>query len=92
MSELITTIINAVAGTLVKFLCAILPTSPFQKFIHYIGELKYIEYINWIVPVGVLIAITEAWLTCVLAYYAYRFIMGLIRSTIATIASFTSPL
>lgn len=88
MLELLQKIVNSIAGVLIDFLCAVLPQSPFKAFIHYIADLKYIEYINWVIPVNVLIAITEAWLTCVLAYYAFQFLMGLIKSTIATISEF----
>lgn len=55
---------------------AILPSTPFSSFLQQMAELPYLNYINWIIPIGRCAAVMAAWWTCVVVYYAVRWILG----------------
>lgn len=54
-----------------SFLLNILPLSPFAPVIDKLGELPYVGYINYFVPVGTCIKIGEAWLAAIALFYAW---------------------
>ena len=81
MNKILNFILNSVANPVIAFICAILPASPFQSFIRSnIYNNKYLQMINYFVPVGVFISIGEAWLTCIALYYLYQFVFKLYTS------------
>lgn len=81
MNKILNFILNSVANPVIAFICAILPDSPFQSFISSnIYNNKYLQMINYFVPVGVFISIGEAWLTCIALYYLYQFVFKLYTS------------
>lgn len=57
-----------------------LPTSPFQAFINACGDLPYLGWLNWFVPVGQMVAVGEAWLVAVGLFYLYSIVLRWIRA------------
>lgn len=43
------------------WLYSILPHSPFRGFIDAIGDIPYLKYANWFLPITEVIVILEAW-------------------------------
>lgn len=66
-----TDILQAALSLILK----ILPKSPFQEFINLTNANDVLGYFNYFVPVGEMIAIGQAWLSCVGIYYAYVLIL-----------------
>lgn len=61
---------------LVVELCtAILPTSPFQTFMDYFSQFEYLPYINYFLPIDAFCAVFELWLTSVIMWYVWCFVM-----------------
>ena len=64
-------------GILDGFLEAVVkvfPQSPFIEPIAELGELPFLGYLNWFVPVGDLLKIGALWLTAIGLYYLYSVI------------------
>lgn len=57
-------------------LLALLPSTPFLKFLREMQTLPYLNYINWILPIGRCLTVMTVWWTCVVVYYAARWILG----------------
>lgn len=65
-----------------KFLQAVLslfPLSPFREVIEELGNLPYLGYINWFVPIGDFVKIGTVWLAAIAAYYAWSIIARWIK-------------
>lgn len=63
-----------------KLLITVLPDSPFNKFISALASNDFLKYLNWFIPVGNMIAIGEAWLTCIAIYYVYQLILRWVKA------------
>ena len=63
-----------------EWVLGLLPTSPFQSFINACGDLPYLGWLNWFIPVGQMVAIGEAWLVAVGLFYLYSIILRWIRA------------
>ena len=61
----------AVAG----ILFALLPVSPFQSLVAEIGEIPYLGYISWVLPVGKMLKVLTIWATAVGAFYGISWIL-----------------
>lgn len=59
---------------------ALLPTSPFTRYINALDDLPYLSYLNWFVPVTTFIAIGQAWLTAIALFYVYSIILRWIKA------------
>ena len=73
------TILNAVQ-TLLEWVLKLLPTSPFISFIDEIGNLPYLGWLNWFIPIGSFIAVGEAWLVSVGIFYLYSIVLRWIKA------------
>lgn len=62
---------NGLFGAFSETLVHALPLSPFAEFISSIGELPYLSWLNWVLPVGLFLKIGAAWLTAIGVFYAY---------------------
>lgn len=71
ISELLT----AFAGSLAK----VLPTSPFQQYIKLFGDLPYLGYLNWFIPVRALVNIGMAWLSVIAMFYLYSIVLRWVK-------------
>lgn len=58
----------------------VLPTSPFKDFINALGELPYLGYLNYFVPIGTFIKIGTAWLGAIALFYLYSIVLRWIRA------------
>lgn len=50
---------------------SVLPLSPFSAAIASLGEVPYLGYINYFVPVGTILKIGAAWLGAITLFYLY---------------------
>ena len=66
---------NALFNQLLGWVLALLPKSPFIKFINAVDEIPYLSNLNWFFPVSECIAIMEAFLMVVAVYYVYQAIL-----------------
>ncbi len=54
-------------------LISLLPKSPFQGFLASIElNQKYVEWLNWFIPVGGIITVIETWLLAIAGFYIYK--------------------
>lgn len=72
MTELVTRFLD--------WVLALLPTSPFAKFLDACSNLPYLGWFNWFVPIGQMIAIGEAWLVAIGIFYLYSIILRWIHA------------
>ncbi len=54
-------------GLLISTLINLLPDSPFTILSNL--EVSFLNYLNWIIPVGTFIGIIEVWLIAIATYY-----------------------
>jgi hypothetical protein len=65
-------------GGAIGWVVNLLPNSPFTSIDNSsVGE--YLSSLSWIIPFSQIIAIGEAWLTVIIAYYIYSVIMRWIK-------------
>lgn len=76
MLDFMTSIIEKFLDWVLK----LLPTSPFTSFIEACGNLPYLGWLNWFIPVGQMIAIGEAWLIAIGLFYLYSIVLRWIRA------------
>lgn len=74
------TFMKEIVGQLLKWVLALLPTSPFTSFINACENLPYLGWLNWFIPVGQMIAIGEAWLVAIGLFYLYSIILRWIKA------------
>lgn len=71
-------IINAVFGWLIDAVIAVLqllPESPIQKIASYEGAKDIIGYLNWFIPVGMMVNTMGAVLAASLVWYGVRWVL-----------------
>lgn len=71
MMELINKFANA--------LMAVLPTSPFQKYLSEFSDLPYLGWLNWFIPIGSMVKIGVSWLGVIALFYLYSIIMRWVK-------------
>lgn len=62
------------------FAIALLPESPFTVFTIAIKNLPYLDVLNWFIPVSEIVAIGQAWLLAVTAFYIASLILRWIKA------------
>lgn len=62
------------------FAIALLPESPFTVFTMAIQNLPYLDILNWFIPVSEIVAIGQAWLLAVTAFYIASLILRWIKA------------
>lgn len=62
------------------FAFALLPSSPFTAFTSAITNLPYLDILNWFLPVTEMIAIGQAWLVAITAFYIVSLILSWIKA------------
>lgn len=70
---------NALQG-FVDLILAILPNSPFRKFIDTFNSIPFLEALNWVIPIDVFILIGEGWLVAISIFYIYSAILRWIKA------------
>lgn len=67
MLDWMSSIFDSFAGSLKN----VLPTSPFSQFIKQFGDLPYLGWVNWFVPIGPALNILTVWLAAIAVFYIY---------------------
>ena len=62
------------------FALSLLPSSPFVAFIDAIGSIPYLDVLNWFLPVSEMLAIGQAWLTSITAFYVISLVLRWIKA------------
>lgn len=65
---------------LLEGIIKLLPTSPFSEFIEELGNIPYVAYINWFIPIGRFVTIGVAWLSAISIYYMLMILLRWIRA------------
>lgn len=68
------------SNTILNQLLKLLPQDPIQPFFIRLGELPYLSYVNWFVPVGDILNITLAWVGAIAIFYIYQFVLRWIKA------------
>lgn len=71
--------IKAALIMIANSILSVLPDSPFSAFIDKISEIPELGYLNYFIPVSEMIAIGEAWLTCIALFYLYQAVLRFVR-------------
>ncbi|MFP5527728.1 hypothetical protein ACLGL1_04525 [Peptococcus simiae] len=71
LSKFIQLFINLIGGAF-GILLAVLPKSPLQSMLSYTGAFSdFLGVCSFFIPIGAMIAITQAWLVAVALYYIH---------------------
>lgn len=65
--------------SLLNYVIALLPVSPFRKFIDEFSNIPYLGYLNWFFPVGKILEVGAAWLAVIALFYIYSVIMRWVK-------------
>lgn len=57
-----------------NWLVSVLPQSPFRPYIEQFQKLPYLGYLNWFIPVGVIVKVFFAYLGAISLFYVYSII------------------
>lgn len=63
-----------------NFLIQFLPTSPFKRAMNLIGNIPYIQEINWFIPIDDMVLILMYWGSAITLYYGYMVILRWIKA------------
>ncbi len=72
--------VNDMLTSFLTIVFSILPTSPFSSAIDAIGNIPFLETLNWFIPIGTFIAIGEGWLLAIATFYIYSAILRWIKA------------
>ena len=62
------------------FAFSLLPASPFKAFIEAMGSIPYLDVLNCFLPVSEMLAIGQAWLTAITAFYIISLVLRWIKA------------
>lgn len=66
METIIKFIITVALAGVLLFL---LPATPFTEIISIIGELPYVSYIAWFLPIRGIVSVTTIWVSTIFSYF-----------------------
>lgn len=66
METIIKFIITVALATI---LLALLPSTPFTAMISAVGQLPYIQYVAWFIPISEIISTTLIWVSTIFSYF-----------------------
>lgn len=61
-------------GAFAEKLLAVLPTSPFARYIDAFGDMPFLGWLNWFIPIKACLVVFSAWLVAVGLFNAYSVI------------------
>lgn len=67
-------------GDVLAGIIALLPKSPFTAYTDVSLGSQLLSFINWIVPVGTMISILEAWVTAIAVWYIIQIILRWVKA------------
>lgn len=62
------------------FALSMLPASPFVSFIEGMGTIPYLDVLNWFLPVSEMLAVGQAWLVAITAFYIISLVLRWIKA------------
>lgn len=63
----------------INLFVGIFPDSPFDVSKFTFGTEKYFGYLNWLIPIDIILNITFLWCGCMVLYWGYSVIMRWIK-------------
>ena len=63
-----------------SFLVNFLPLSPFRRAIDLIGQIPYMEYIAWFIPIEEIVMILMWWGSAIIIYYGYMIVLRWVKA------------
>lgn len=60
---------------ILSIVITLMPTSPFERYVQFFQDIPYLQYLNWFIPIGEIVAFFEVWLSVVVVYYGYMVVM-----------------
>lgn len=69
----------AMLGSIAKMVLGLLPDSPFQAITVVSDVAPMLGSLNWIVPVGEILAILQAWVLAIGIFYIYQVILRWVK-------------
>lgn len=61
----------------IGFLCEFLPDSPLRAFGDVLeGASLGLGWLNWVIPIGAMLAVFTAWLAALVAWYGVRLVLA----------------
>lgn len=72
--------LNSLFDTFASALMSVLPQSPFSGYIASFGDLPYLSWLNWFVPIGECITLLEAWLIAIALFYVYSIVLRWLKA------------
>lgn len=72
--------ISNVIKSMLAFIINLLPKSPFIKILEMIGDIPFLNMINWFIPFDLIIAITEVWLVAIGIFYLYMIVLRWVKA------------
>lgn len=86
--SLITTMGIAVVVTIVLVMCSeLLPGSPFQAYLSFGEFSEYLKFVFYFLPVAQIIAVMEAWISCIVSWYTFNFVYRIIQPMLTSLTS-----
>lgn len=67
-------------GDKLAYVMNLFPVSPFKSYIDYFKQLPYMGYINWFIPIDVIVDVTVAWCTVIAIYYLYSVVARWVKA------------
>lgn len=87
MNSIILVSVSDIGNNILKFIqdkakvfLELLPHSPFRQAIDLVGNIPYIEYIKWFVPIDEAILILMWWGSAIAIYYGYMIILRWVKA------------
>ncbi len=72
--------IMSVLNEVLNYVFSFLPESPFASILDSIGEIPYLSYITYFIPVDKLISATLIWLGAISVFYLYQIILRWVKA------------
>lgn len=67
-------------GFTLSGLFSLLPKSPFSNIADSIRDVPFLGYLNFIIPIGEIIAILSLWLVAIALWYMYQIVLRWIKA------------
>lgn len=67
-------------NTVLNYIFSFLPKSPFIDILDNVGDIPYLGYINYFVPIDKLISITLIWVAAISVFYLYQIVLRWVKA------------
>lgn len=69
-------LLNKFASTILS----VLPKSPVKQILNSVGKPKWLEYLNWFIPVSAILDMLVIFLSAITIYYLYSIILRWVKA------------